>query len=174
MACPAHPTDFTDGVATVDVTFITAGPQTITATDSLIYGISDPITVDPAGLDHFVVNHVDDQVAGTATDVTATAQDLLEQHDPDLRQQPDHLRQRQQAPAPPRLTGSFGTVSSGVGTAPAPSIYTAKIDVKQTFNDGTLHSESKNITVRPQRLSLTSAHDQRRRLRRQASFFWRY
>ena len=148
VACPAHPTDFTDGVATVDVTFITAGPQTISATDSLISGISDPITVDPAGLDHFVVNHVDDQVAGTAFDVTATAQDFWNNTILTYASSPTISDSFSSTGGTP-VDGSFGTFSSGVGTATGTIDYTAESGVKVTVNDGAVHSDSNDFTVAP-------------------------
>ncbi len=72
---PLVPADFTSGVATVNVTFVTAGPQTITADDGSIHGTSDPITVDPAAANHLVVAAPGSATVASAFTVTVTATD---------------------------------------------------------------------------------------------------
>jgi photosystem II stability/assembly factor-like uncharacterized protein len=64
------------GVHAFDVTFITAGSQTITAADSA-NGLSndDMLTVKPATADHFSISAPAGSTAGTTFDITVTALD---------------------------------------------------------------------------------------------------
>ena len=64
---------FTNGA-----TLVTAGPQTITATDTVtspITGTTSPITVNPAGATHFTVSATSPQTAGSPFNFTVTALD---------------------------------------------------------------------------------------------------
>jgi autotransporter-associated beta strand protein len=80
----AVPVDYTFTLAdagvhtfTNGVTLVTAGNQTITATDTVTPGItgSAPVTVEPAGTDHFKVSIPSAAVAGVPVSFTVTAQD---------------------------------------------------------------------------------------------------
>jgi hypothetical protein len=74
---PADST-LTNGVGTFQVTLKTAGPQTITATDTVnatIRGTSSAVTVNAAAATHFVVNGPATATAGTAVNVSVTAED---------------------------------------------------------------------------------------------------
>jgi type II secretory pathway pseudopilin PulG len=66
---------FTNGVATVPVTLTTAETATITATQGLVTGTSDPITVQAKPTAGFTVTNVGTQVAGAAFGATLTAVD---------------------------------------------------------------------------------------------------
>ena len=66
------------GTGSFSVTLETAGSQSITATDTVtisITGSQSGITVNAAGLDHFVFNTVGSQTAGSAFNITVTAID---------------------------------------------------------------------------------------------------
>jgi hypothetical protein len=67
---------WTSGVATASVTaFKAESGRTVTATDSGKTGTSNTFTVAPGPLDHFTIDNVINQVAGTAFNVAATAFD---------------------------------------------------------------------------------------------------
>ncbi len=69
----------TSGVGSFTVTLKTAGSQSITATETVtssIAGSQTGITVNPAGLDHFVFITVGNQIAGSAFNITVTAKDV--------------------------------------------------------------------------------------------------
>ncbi|HEU5371792.1 MAG TPA: hypothetical protein VFU51_05330 [Gaiellaceae bacterium] len=66
---------FTSGVATGSVTLYTAETASITATQGLVKGTSDPITVQPSATAGFSISPVGAQVAGTAFGVGLTAVD---------------------------------------------------------------------------------------------------
>lgn len=66
----------TNGAGSVDVTFATAGSQTVTAFDSIassITGTSGPITVNAAAATHFSVTAASSAIAGSPLTVTVTA-----------------------------------------------------------------------------------------------------
>jgi FKBP-type peptidyl-prolyl cis-trans isomerase 2 len=74
---PADAT-LTNGVGTFSVTLTTAGSQTVTATDTVtssITGTSGAIVVGADAADHFVVSASGSATAGSAFNVTVTAQD---------------------------------------------------------------------------------------------------
>ena len=74
---PADST-LTSGIGVFSATLITAGTQTITATDtsnSTILGNSQPITVSAAAANHFTVGAPYNATAGTAFNFTVTVQD---------------------------------------------------------------------------------------------------
>ena len=78
VVCPATPIAFLNGVATVDVTLITLGEQTITATDQEFDTIKGTWTgtVLAAGLaTHIVLAAPGTAAVGVAASVTATAED---------------------------------------------------------------------------------------------------
>ncbi len=68
----------TNGVGTFNVTFHTSGNQTVTATDTVtssITGTSGPVAVSAAAATHFSVSAPSSVAAGSAFNVTVTAQD---------------------------------------------------------------------------------------------------
>ena len=72
-------TNLSAGVHTFSATLKTAGSQSLTATDaatSSITGTQSGITVSPAAVDHFAVSAPSSVTAGTAFNVTVTAQDV--------------------------------------------------------------------------------------------------
>jgi hypothetical protein len=76
---PADAT-LTNGTGTFSATLKTAGPRTITATDTAnasITGTSNTITVDAAAADHLDVSGPGPVTAGTAFNVTVTARDAF-------------------------------------------------------------------------------------------------
>jgi hypothetical protein len=67
----------TNGTGSFSATLVTAGSQTITATDTVnpITGTSNPIAVSAAGATHFAVSAPSSATSGTAFNFTVTAQD---------------------------------------------------------------------------------------------------
>jgi hypothetical protein len=71
--------ELTNGVGSFIVTLVTAGSQSITATDtanSSLTGSQTGITVNAAGLDHFIFNTVGTQTDDSPFSITVTAVDL--------------------------------------------------------------------------------------------------
>ncbi|MGD0863517.1 MAG: hypothetical protein ABSA21_12320, partial [Candidatus Limnocylindrales bacterium] len=80
VVCPTNPSSFTDGVATVDVTLVTVGPQSITATDDSDASITGTIdvTVTAAGVaTQLVFDAPASAYVGSPASVTVTAEDDL-------------------------------------------------------------------------------------------------
>jgi hypothetical protein len=74
---PANST-LTNGAGTFSLTLITAGNQTVTATDTVtasLTGTSNPIVVNPGPATHLSVAAASPQTAGTAFHITVTARD---------------------------------------------------------------------------------------------------
>lgn len=74
---PAVSNAFVNGVLSQSITIAQSGSKVLTVTNTAgtENGISNGFTVDPAGVDHFLVSPVGPQVAGTPFSVTLTAQD---------------------------------------------------------------------------------------------------
>ena len=82
-AVPANST-LVNGTGSFSATLVTAGNQTITATDqanNLITGTSNNILVNPATATHFAVNAPSTATAGSAFNFTVTAQDQFNNTD---------------------------------------------------------------------------------------------
>lgn len=149
---------FTNGVATVPVTLYTAETAAITATQGLVTGTSDPITVQATSTAGFAVANVGAQVAGTAFGVTLTAVDAYGNPtaDPNYDGGTNHTftwsgpvnAPKGQSP----VYGSAATTvsfTSGVGTAANITLYNAASTVlTATETSNGFSGSSQTFTVR--------------------------
>jgi hypothetical protein len=123
-------------------TSATAGSWTVTGTyDSAPY--TTGLTVNPAGLDHFVFNTVGTQTAGSAFSITVTAKDV-------------YGNTVTSYSGTPSLTYSAGSISpvamnafvSGVGSTSV-TVTAAGSGVTITATDGSISGSSNSFTVNP-------------------------
>jgi hypothetical protein len=139
----------TDGVGSFIVTLVTAGSQSITATDTVsnsITGSQTGLTVNAGGLDHFVFSAVSSpQTAGSAFSVTVTAKDLFGNTVTGYSGTPS-LTYSARSIFPSSATGGF---SNGVWTGSV-TVTSAGSGVSIGVNDGSGHTGTSNtFTVNP-------------------------
>jgi Bacterial Ig-like domain (group 3)/Abnormal spindle-like microcephaly-assoc'd, ASPM-SPD-2-Hydin len=115
-----------------DVTLVTAGSQTVTATDTVtssIAGTSGSITVDPAGASTLIVSAPSSAVAGSAFDTTVTARDAFGN----------------------TATGYSGTVAftstDGDASLPSDFTFTGADNGTHTFSSGTTLTTAGSQTI---------------------------
>ncbi len=118
---PADAT-LTNGTGTFNVTFQTAGSQTLTATDTVtssITGTSGPVTVSAAAVTHFAVSAPATATAGSAFNFTVTALDQFNNTDTGYTGTVHFTSSDGQAvlPADSTLTNGAGTFSVTLKTA---------------------------------------------------------
>ena len=142
---PANAT-LTNGVGTFSATLFTAGPQTLTATDTVdasITGSAD-ITVNPAAATQLVVAAPSSTTAGNSFDFTVTAEDPFGNTDTNYSGTVGFSSSDGQATLP-----ADSTLTNGVGTFSA-TLYTAGPQTLTATDTGNSSiTGSANITVSP-------------------------
>jgi hypothetical protein len=141
---PSGGQSLTSGSGTFQVTFETAGPQTVTVTqDGDTPHGSQGTTVDPAAADHFNVSGFNDPTtAGDAHDFNVEAADQFGNTDTNYSGTVHFTSSDGQAglPADDTLTNGLGTFSATLKTSGNQSI---------TAHDGGVTGSQANITVHP-------------------------
>ncbi len=136
----------TAGVGAFSATLTLAGGQTITATDGSTTGVSAPITVTAAGLDHFAVTGTPTAsiVAGTSFSFTVAAQDVYDNtftgYAGTVSFSSTDTNAQTSLPAAHTLTSGVGTFSATLTAAGAQTI---------TATDGSATGSSNAVNVTP-------------------------